>query len=250
MGTSQSNPGPGGASPLVPPWADDKPEQPLPPPDPNRFREFRRSLGEFVRSGSRSDLHSALGSYARTATGGSSVATRRMGGATKAGASLYGVLSSGTAGVSDSAIDLSSLAGLPCDAAIDAITKALSTTDGDSDRIRVAMNHALVEALDGVTIFDPKLINPDIVIETMINYLAEIIFLQVTTDAGSAWSKAETPLHVIEAEHSLRELIEASVDKEMASRISNGERRLTTREMNNIQKEVIQSIWSDWERYR
>lgn len=31
MGTSQSSKGPGGGSPLVPPWADDQPQQPLCP---------------------------------------------------------------------------------------------------------------------------------------------------------------------------------------------------------------------------
>lgn len=45
MGTSQSSTGPGGGSPLVPPWADDQPQQPLPPPQERRFAPFRESLG-------------------------------------------------------------------------------------------------------------------------------------------------------------------------------------------------------------
>lgn len=232
MGTSQSNPGPGGNSPLVPPWADDEPQEPLPQPDPSRFRGFRRSVGKFIRSGDRGDLRSALRNYARTATGGGGVAARRMGGVTKAGASLYGTLS-GASGdsVSGSPIDLNRLTGLSCDAAIDAITKALSTTDGDSDKIRVAMNHALVEALDGVTVFDPKQIDQDTVTEIMINYVAESIFLQVVTDAGTAWSKADTPIQAIEAENALRELIKVLVDRHMATKMNGNTRRFNTEEI-------------------
>ena len=46
MGTSQSSKGPGGGSPLVPPWADDQPQQPLPSPQERRFAPFRESLGK------------------------------------------------------------------------------------------------------------------------------------------------------------------------------------------------------------
>lgn len=40
MGTSQSSKGPGGGSPLVPPWADDQPQQPLPSPQKGGLRHF------------------------------------------------------------------------------------------------------------------------------------------------------------------------------------------------------------------
>ena len=60
MGTSQSSPGAGGKSPLVPPWADDRPEQPLPNSPPQRFTKFRRDFGNFVETGNRSLLKSAL----------------------------------------------------------------------------------------------------------------------------------------------------------------------------------------------
>lgn len=120
MGTSQSSPGPGGGSPLVPPWADDQPQQALPSPMPARFKAFRQSLGSFVSSGNRGDLQSAVGHYAQKASGGGSSAARRMGSVTRAGGNLFGVLSGGSAGAAtgEAALDLNDLAGLTCDQAI------------------------------------------------------------------------------------------------------------------------------------
>ncbi len=43
MGTSQSSKGPGGGSPLVPPWADDQPQQPLPSPQERRFEVVNKN---------------------------------------------------------------------------------------------------------------------------------------------------------------------------------------------------------------
>jgi len=63
MGTSSSNPGPGGDSPLVPPWADLDGQGSGPEPEPQRFRQFRIKLGQFARSRGEADLKSALGHY-------------------------------------------------------------------------------------------------------------------------------------------------------------------------------------------
>jgi hypothetical protein len=252
MGTSQSNPGPGGGTPLVPPWADDQPQTPLPLPEPARYSPFRRALGDFIRSGDNNDLRAALGHYARRGTGGSSIAARRMGGVMRSGAALYGTLAGAreTGAVSESTVDLSTLAGLPCNAAIDAIAQALSPDDGDSDKIRSAMNFALVEALDGVEIFDPGHITDEIIANTMVNFLAESIFFQIVADAGRAWTKAETATQAITAENALRELIHVIVDKYMVPKLTGNIRSFTRQEMNGIQREVIQSVWKEWEAYR
>lgn len=82
----------------------------------------------------------------------------------------------GTSGSGRTSIDLGSLAGLPCEMAISAIAQALTSQDGDSEKICAAMNHALVEALDGVAIFDPQQITDGVIVDTMICYLAESIF--------------------------------------------------------------------------
>lgn len=252
MGTSQSSSGPGGRSPLVPPWADDEPQKPLPATPPARFKPFRQSLGRFLNNNNQSDLRSALGHYASKGTGGSGVAPRRFGSVTNSGAALYGMLSNIAESKipPDVPIDLDNIKGQSCEVAVDAITRALSTNDGDSDKIRTAMNHALVAALDGIQVFDPSKITDDIIVSTMINYLAEAVFLQIIMDAGKAWTKAETPSQSAIAENALRELIKVLVDKNMAPKLQNKARTFTKQEMKAIQKEVIQNAWKEWEGYQ
>ena len=252
MGTSQSSSGPGGSSPLVPPWADDEPQKPLPTPPHARFKPFRQYLGRFLKTNNQSDLKSALGHYASKGTGGGGIASRRFGSVTNAGATLYGMLSSLAESKvpPDALIDLDNLKGQPCDIAIDIITRSLATDDGDAEKIRVAMNHALVEALDGIAVFDPTNITDDIIITIMINYLSEAVFLQIVMDAGKAWTNAETATQAITAENTLRELIKVIVDKNMAPRLKKNTRTFTKQEMKTLQREVIKIVWIEWEGYQ
>ena len=250
MGTSQSSTGPGGGSPLVPPWADDQPQQPQATPQPTRFMAFRQSLGRFVSGGDRNDLHSAVGHYARKASGGRDSAARRMGNVTQAGAGLFGALTGAPAGPGETSVNLGSLAGLPCELAISAITQALATEGGDSDKIRAAMNHALVEALDGVETFDPECITDNVIVDTMIGYLAESIFLQMVMDSDKAWNKADTPAQAIRAETDLRELIKVVVDKHMAPKLAGNVRTFTRHQMAQIERQAIVDAWKEWEAYQ
>lgn len=252
MGTSQSSSGPGGSSPLVPPWADDEPQKPLPTPPGARFKPFRQSLGRFLKTNNQSDLRSALGHYASKGTGGGGLASRRLGSVTNAGATLYGMLASLAESKvpPDVSIDLDDLRGQPCDIAIDIITRSLATNDGDTEKIRVAMNHAFVDALDGIAVFDPTNITDDIIITIMINYLSEAVFLQIVMDAGEAWTNAETATQVVTAENTLRELIKVIVDKNMAPRLKKNTRTFTKQEMKTLQREVIKIVWIEWEGYQ
>ncbi|WP_444547572.1 hypothetical protein [Pseudomonas syringae] len=50
MGTSTSSKGPGGNSPFVPGWVDTEGQQ-VPDAPPQRFKDFRTSLGRFVSTG-------------------------------------------------------------------------------------------------------------------------------------------------------------------------------------------------------
>lgn len=250
MGTSQSSIGPNGNSPLVPPWADDQAQQPLPQPQPSRFTPFRKSLGYAVSSGNRDDFRKAIGHYARKANGRGDSAARRMGSVTQAGAGLFGALAGVQARPEEATVDLGSLAGLPCEQAILAITQALTTEDGDSDKIRAAMNHALVEALDGVDTFDPECITDEVIIDTMIGYLSESIFLQMVMDSGKAWNKADTPAQAMRAETELRELIKVVVDKHMAPKLTSNVRSFTRQQMAQIERQAIIDAWNEWEAYQ
>lgn len=251
MGTSQSSPGPGGKSPLVPPWADDQPAQSPQEPEARRFAPFRGKLGQAISSGNRSDLKSALGHYSRKASGGSSNAARRMGSVTKTGGSLFGVLSGNLADVPpDAAINIDSLSGLSCDHAISEISHALAPDDGDGDRIRVAINYALAEALDGIETFNPESITDEIIIDTMLNYLSESIFLQITMDAGKAWNWADTPSQAIRLESDLKELVRVVVDQHMGSRLSDDIRSFSRSEMIQVERQAIIDVWKEWEAYQ
>lgn len=250
MGTSQSSVGPGGKSPLVPPWADDRPQQAPTTPQPVRFKQFRQALGRFVSSGNRNDLRSAVGHYARSASGGSGNAARRMGSVTTAGAGLFGVLAGVPGQAGEVSVDLGSLAGMTCDAAISVITQALTPEDGDSEKIRAAMNHALVEALDGVETFDPQSITDDVIVDTMIGYLSESIFLQMVMESDKAWNKADTPAQAIRAETDLRELIKVVVDRHMAPKLNGNIRMLSRQQMTQIERDSIIDAWKEWESYQ
>lgn len=106
MGTSTSNPGQKGRTPLVPSWLDDymdnnipPDEQKMEPPkfgDPNRFRQPRSDFTTYLRSGGEntSRLRRAGSSYVRYSLGGSQNATVRLGAARTSATRLLSVLSS------------------------------------------------------------------------------------------------------------------------------------------------------------
>ncbi|MCI5208463.1 MAG: hypothetical protein D3910_06645 [Candidatus Electrothrix sp. ATG2] len=147
-------------------------------------------------------------------------------------------------------VNLDNLSGLPCDLAISAITNALTPENGDSDKIRTAMNHALVEALDGIETFDPQSITGDVIVDTMISYLSESIFLQIVSDAGKAWNKAETPIQTMRAETELQELIKVVVDKHMAPKLTGNVRSLSREQMIQIERQAVIDVWEEWEAYQ
>lgn len=252
MGTSQSNPGPGKGSPLVPPWADDQPQQPLPEPQPRRFAPFRQSFGKYINNQNRDDLKSALKHYASKGSGGGGAASRKLGSINQAGAGLLGVLTGGehVTVPGEGNFSLDELAGQPCEVVISQITNALTSDDGDSDKIRSAMNHALIEALDGVEVFDPNAITDDVIVDTMIGYLAESIFLQIVLDAGNAWNKAENAQQELYAENDLREFIKVIVDKHMEPKLGANIREFSSSEMIEIERQVIKDVWTEWENYQ
>jgi len=251
MGTSQSSTGPNRRSALVPSWADDQPGQPLPPPDENRFRAFRASLGKFVSSGSDKYLKSAIGHYARTASGGGTIAARRLGSITKTGGALFGALTGNTVKLDNGKIfDITKLSGLPCESVMQQLLEALTPEDGDSEKIRAALSNALIEALDGVEVFDANNITDDILISIMINYLAESIFLQIVMDGGRSWNKAETTTDALRAEKQLRELVKVIVDKQLELVFSNGIGHLSQTQVIEIEKNAIVNVWTEWESFQ
>lgn len=103
MGTSNSNPGQRGNTPLVPSWLDDEPgtdnpkeDKPLPPPgDTDRFKYPRGEFTRYINSAGRDSGHlrRAMSSYVRRSLGGASNATQRLGAARNSSARLISILS-------------------------------------------------------------------------------------------------------------------------------------------------------------
>lgn len=253
MGTSSSSNGPGSNSPLVPPWADSDPDAPLPEPESQRFREFRTNLGKFVSGGGVDGerLRTALGSYARKATGGGGVASRRYGAMAASGGALFDAMAALRDGRDPNlpGVDLDTLVGRPTRVFIDMLVNALVPPNGDADCIRVALNDALSEALEGQAEFDFDNITDDIIADTMIAYLTECIYEQVMLDSNDAFAKATDPAQYERAEKAMRNLIRAAVDKYLAPLLTGNVRTLNGRMVRDVQQRAIRAIWAEWEAY-
>ena len=166
MGTSQSSTGPGAGVALVPPWADDVPQDnPLDPsadntpdePDQNRpqeapparFRDTRRSLGSYARNGDSRDLRRALGHYVRSGYGGTATMTRRLGGTAATAGRLGSMFQSGRTPDGTSLRDAALANGSDANAVLDAIVDAASPADGTQDKeaSRLSIRNALSDLL-------------------------------------------------------------------------------------------------------
>lgn len=249
MGTSTSSRGPGGNSPLVPPWADTDDQGPGPVPIPQRFKEFRRSLGKFVSGGDQADLRGALGKYATTATGGSAVGPRRFGSMVRAGGALFDTLAAFRDGRAIDRLNLADLNGQDTDLAIDVIVQALVPEDGDTDRIRVAMNEALSDCLDGYVEFDFAHITDEMLVHVMLAYVSRCVFGQVVLDSKDAFAKAEGSGQAEAAERDLLALVEAATDKHMRPLLSGNVRTFNRTQIEQAQLRAIREVWTEWEAY-
>jgi hypothetical protein len=135
-----------------PPEPDDKPgsEPPMPIAPPARFRDARRGLGGFVRSGDNRDLRRALGHYVRSGYGGSVTMTRRLGGTASTAGRLNGVLESGLGPDGTALQDVVLASGNDVNVVMDAVVDAARPGDGtqDSESSRRAVRDALSDLLD------------------------------------------------------------------------------------------------------
>lgn len=250
MGTSTSSKGPSGNSPFVPSWVDTEGQPPLPEPMPQRFKDFRTNLGRFVSSGDRAYLRAAVGSYAGGATGGSAAGPARFGSMAQTGGALFGAMAALREGGSPNGLDLAQLNGQDTDIAIDMIVQALAPKDGDSDRVRVAMNEALAECLDGYEEFDFENISDEMLVQMMVVYVTKCVFGQVVLDSNEAFAKADTPLKVEQAEKDLYSLVESVTDKHMRPLLSGNLKSFSNDQVQKIQLAAIREVWSEWELYQ
>lgn len=257
MGTSASSKGPKSSSPLVPPGVDDEPGKPLPEPEGQRFRGFRTEFGRAASGGGRAELASALGKFARNATGGSTVGPRRFGAAYRSGAALADALSSfagagvgAPPGAISGGIDFSQLAGQPIDVAAQEIAKALAPENTDADQISAAIQEAIIEVLPDAGVFDPSLLTPDAMVQIMVEFFSRVLFMEITSVAGDAWNKAADGQRATQTESDLLELIRVVVDRHFSPRLAKGVGKASRDEFRKLEREAMDEVWREWERYQ
>ena len=252
MGTSASGKGRSNKSPLVPDHADANPEEPLPEPEGQRFRGFRREFGKAVEGGGAGSFTTALGRYARDATGGAAIGPRRFGPAYVAGGALVGLLNDlrqGGTGEDSTGFDLSSLVGGPIGEAIERIAQALAPANADSDLVRISVQEALEEVFPDLDAFDPTELTADDLVSLLVEFFSRFIFLDITNDAGGAWEKAPTEQRTIDAENQFFDIVRASVDNHLSPALAGDIQNLTRKEVEAIERRAIDDIWSEWEGY-
>lgn len=250
MGTSQSGSGPGGRSPLVPSWATDANSPPISlTPDISRFKAFRQAMGAFVKDNNVNKLHSALGHYARTVSNGGGTAVQRLSNTINVGAQLISLVSGHPQTSHGITLQINNLTGHTCEEVISEIANFLTPQNGDGDKIRYALNVALSEALEGQEVFDPSAISDDLVMDILLCYLTESIFIQIVSDAGKSWMKAGSAEREIEAENELRELIKVVVDQNVSQAVSENLRSMTNLQIKLIEESSLKGVWEEWETY-
>jgi hypothetical protein len=185
MGTSNSNRGAGGGTPLIPSWLgsgdgdgafptnnepNEKPPSPVPlplPPIPlpaaaDRFTAARSNLSRFARSGGsdQASLGRAVSRYVSTTAGGSRSAAQRMGASRAAGSRLLGFLSNAIASNPREALrtlNLEKLAGRPIEEVFLGLADYVCPDGGTIDEgiAREAFIETIAELAEhGMTNFD------------------------------------------------------------------------------------------------
>lgn len=218
MGTSQSSSGSPSGVPMVPPWVPDlplppplptggdggppespgespvtppagEPRQPVPVAPARRFLGANRNIGDYSRTGDGASMRRGLGQYVKKGYGGSSTATRRMGGTAQTAQALYSALSGGQANpyaAPGSPLDPALASGRSADEVMDAVVEAVRPVDGtqDAEASRTSIKEALAEVLNQFPEADLLNLSPgqrDLAIE---RFVAADVFHRIDLDIG------------------------------------------------------------------
>ncbi len=200
MGTSTSNRGQNGNTPLIPSWLVDsdgeqKPGQPQPDQpqqvDPKRFSAPRSNFTRYVNSGGSGggNLHRAASNYVRRSLGGSQNATTRLGSARNSTTRLLSVLSSfASRGVANTSRDYK-LGDIIGKSASDVLLHIMDFVcpDGGSTDEGIARN-SYIEALSTLPDWENKPIEslspPEFLTFAEI-YMANVIEERIVNDIGN-----------------------------------------------------------------
>ena len=252
MGTSKNSSGSTGRSPLVPPHVDAEPGAPLPERPEGGLRNFRLSLNGFARTGDSTLRDRALGRYARGAVGGSSVGYRRFGAVASSGSAAIGALSdlaAGGTGESASGRDLSNAIGAPIETAAQIIAEAVAPDNAEGDEIRLLIQDAICEALQGHDTLERNLITEDFLDNVLFEYTVEAIMHDIWAREGSpSLNAAPTPEALQARENDMREAVKATVDSRLAA-VAQGRSLVVMSgdERRQFQLDCIRAVLEVWE---
>lgn len=213
MGTSTSNRGQNGKTPLVPSWLDDndggedsplnpqnpqnpdggnqQPDNKPPQPDPKRFSAPRSNFTRYINSGGSGggNLRRAASSYVRQSAGGSQNATMRLGSARGSAARLVRVMSGFASGGVSATARLLHLGDIFGKSAKDAFLRIMDFVcpDGGNTDEGIARS-AYIEALSAMPDWENKQIEtltpPEFLAFTEI-YMADVIQQKILNDIGN-----------------------------------------------------------------
>jgi hypothetical protein len=257
MGTSAPHPGSGPLSPLVPDYADAGGPDPVPPPQPERFKAFRTRLGAFASTGSPDHLRVALKHFATTSLGGSAAGSRRFGSMARAGATMLGAFTS-PGGLRQtlvrSGIDLATLRGASLETVIQVIARAFTPNDADGAKTETALREALEIALDEQNIIDLDLENfqgfdEETYVKIITYYIQFFIVQHILSEGKKSMDRARTGPEQMTRENQLREAVAEVVGVSMIPLVQAGITNMSPAQLERLQISSIASVLSVWEAY-
>ncbi|MEH6489069.1 hypothetical protein [Hyphomonas oceanitis] len=207
-----------------------------------------------MKSGGSELRDRALGRYARGAVGGSSVGVRRYGAVAGSGSVAIGVLSelgSGGTGETTSGKDLSAAIGAPVETAAQIIAEAVAPDTSEGDSIRILIEEAICEVLQGEETLERESITPEFLDAVLFQYTVEAIMHDMLAREGSPSLDAAESAEILQArENELRQAVEAVVDSRLVANKAGRELgAMSQAERRQLQLDCIQSVLEVWESY-
>ena len=231
MGTSASSKGPGAGVSFDPPWLDeiDVPGQnkqdnvnPATGIAPKaRFGSARRSMGEYVRSGSKESARRSLGHYSKTGMGGAQNVARRMRTSTKTASNFFNTFRSLRDDTSFAlGKELANLKNRGGDASevIDTIVKHICPNGGSIDEVscRDSGTSALSEFMDQNPVADFSNLSDDQIWTLTATYLTNEVFSRIQMDIGQAFEKQDVPyVDRVNRLNDMKEYIQSEIATQM-----------------------------------
>ena len=226
MGTSTSNPGQKGRTPIVPSWLDDGNLEPL-PGEPNRFTaprsNFTRHLNDHrAGNGGRSGyLHRATSHYVRNSLGGSKNATLRLGAARSSTVRMFSVFNSIIAnGISETQkqFNLGDILGKNASEALIMVSKFVCPDGGSTDE-GIARD-SYFEAIISMPELESKNIeelSPAEFLAFTEHYMSKVIEVRLLNDIGNkCFSLPDSVAQVDEIQRQLTAFIRGSISDAVA----------------------------------